>query len=226
MHAMILAAGRGQRLRPLTDTTPKPLLEVGDKPLIEHHLERLATAGVEHVVINLAWLGEQIRAHLGDGRRWGLQLHYSVEPGGALETAGGIVQALPLLGDRPFMVVNGDVLTDYPFASLTDLQPPGTAHLVLVDNPEHHPKGDFALPDDSPLPHCRLPQTGKPALTFSGIALYRPDFFAGLAPGRRPLAPLLREAIARRQVTGEHYRGKWLDVGTRERLAAARYYYL
>lgn len=221
MNVMILAAGRGERLRPLTDTTPKPLVEVGGKPLVEHHLERLAAAGAFDVVINVSWLGDQVRERLGGGSRWGLNIHYSIEPEGALETAGGIIQALPRLGNAPFLVVNGDVLTDYPFASLLSLEPRYAAHLVLVDNPEHHPRGDFALPDDRSR-RCRLPEDGDPALTFSGIAVYRPEFFAGLAPGRRPLGPPLKEAIAGGRVTGEHYRGVWMDVGTKARLETAR----
>jgi MurNAc alpha-1-phosphate uridylyltransferase len=210
MKAMILAAGRGKRLRPLTDTTPKPLLEVACKPLIVYHLEALARAGFTEIVINLNWLGEQIRERFGDGAGYGLAIEYSEEPE-ALETAGGIVQALPLLGER-FVVVNADVFTDYDFARLRCVDSP--AHLVLVDNPEHHARGDFSLRgaivgDDKSGRH-----------TFSGISQYHRDFFSGLEPGRRALAPLLYAAIARGQVSGELYRGTWIDIGTPERLKA------
>ncbi|NEZ03279.1 nucleotidyltransferase family protein [Wenzhouxiangella sp. XN201] len=213
---MILAAGRGERLRPLTDTTPKPLIEVGGRPLIVHHLERLSAAGVEEVVINLGWLGEQIADYLGDGREFGLQIRYSKEPPGALETAGGIVEALPLLGETPFLAVSADVLTDYPFERLTGIEPGGSAHLVLVDNPPHHPQGDFALRDGQ----VRL--ASGDGLTFSGIALFRPELFRGLEPGRRALRPVLEAAIKAGRITGERYRGSWADIGTPDRLAAVR----
>lgn len=218
--AMILAAGRGERLRPLTDTTPKPLIDVGGRPLIEHHLERLAAAGIEHVVINLAHLGERIRAHLGDGRRWGLTIEYSVEghcAEEALETAGGIREALDRL-PAVFLLVNGDVLTDIDYAGLLqrDLPDDFLAHLLLVDNPPHHPSGDFTLQDG------RLTKQGDERLTYSGIGLFRRALFADLSPGRRALGPLLREAIHAGRVTGTHHHGDWLDVGTKERLAEAR----
>ncbi len=200
-------------MRPLTDQTPKPLLQAGGRPLIEYHIEALAAAGVRELVINLAHLGGRIEAALGDGSRLGVHIEYSREPEGALETAGGILHALPLLGDRPFIAVNGDVWTDYPFARLVR-EPDGLAHLVLVDNPAHHPDGDFALE------HGRCRAQGRPRYTFSGIGLYRPELFAGLAPGVQPLGPVLRAAMARDVVTGEHYRGKWYDIGTPERLAA------
>ena len=207
MKAMILAAGRGERLRPLTDHTPKPLLDVRGKPLIVHHLEALARAGFDDVVINLCWLGEQIRERLGDGETHGLRITYSDEDT-ALETAGGIQQALPLLGER-FVVVNGDVFTDYDFSRLRE--PDSLAHLVLVDNPDHHPD-DFSLDGD------RVLNTGQTMHTFSGIAQYHRDFFANLEPGRQALAPLLRAAIDRGQVSGELYPGQWIDIGTAERL--------
>ena len=218
--AMILAAGRGERLRPLTDHTPKPLIEVGDKPLIEHHLERLAAAGITRVVINLAHLGEQIRQHLGSGARWGLTIEYSVEgerAEEALETAGGIRQALDRLGSR-FLLINGDVLTDIDYADFLrrGLPADSLAHLLLVDNPPHNPSGDFALRDG------RLETQDDDRLTYSGIGLFRRELFADLPPGRRALGPVLREAIAAGQVTGEHHPGDWLDVGTKERLAEAR----
>ncbi len=212
MKAMILAAGRGERMRPLTDRTPKPLLTVGGKPLIQYHLEALARAGVRDIVINHAHLGAQIEQALGDGSRFGVLIHYSPEPEGALETGGGIFQALPLLGPAPFLVVNGDIWTDYPFERLPE-RPQGLAHLVLVGNPPHHPQGDFALHDGQVL------EDGGHRLTFSGIGVYVPALFAGCEPGRFPLAPLLRRAMAGGQVGGEHYRGRWVDVGTPGRLA-------
>ncbi len=216
MRSMILAAGRGERMRPLTDTTPKPLLEAGGQTLIEYHLQALKRAGIEEVVINHAWLGEKIEALLGTGERHGLHIRYSPEAPTALETAGGIIQALPLLGDEPFLVVNGDIWTDYPFERLPD-QPEGLAHLVMVDNPPQHPEGDFVLSRGQ-----LRPEGPGPRLTFSGIGVYRPELFAGLAPGVRPLAPLLVEAMAQGQVSGEHYQGQWSDVGTPERLEALR----
>ncbi len=210
MKAMILAAGRGERMRPLTDRLPKPLLPVGGRPLIEYHLSALAGAGIREIVINHAWLGECIEQVLGDGSRWGVRLHYSPEKEG-LETGGGIFNALPLLGGEPFVVVNGDVWCNYPFARLPE-QPAGIAHLVLVDNPTHHPKGDFSLREG------RVRADGKLRLTYSGIAVLRPELFAGCSPGRFPLAPLLRRAMAAGEVSGEHYRGRWIDVGTPDRL--------
>jgi MurNAc alpha-1-phosphate uridylyltransferase len=209
MKAMILAAGRGERLRPLTDTTPKPLLEVRGKPLIVHHLEALARAGFTEIVINLSWLGEQIRARLGDGADFGVNIAYS-EEAEALETAGGIQQALPLLGER-FIVVNGDVFGDYDFARLQTRD--SLAHLVLVDNPDHHPAGDFSLQGET------VGNDGSPLYTFSGIAQYQRRFFTDLAPGKQALAPLLRAAAVRAQVSGELFRGEWADIGTTERLA-------
>lgn len=210
MKAMILAAGRGERMRPLTDHTPKPLLQVAGRPLIEHTLLALTRAGFNDIVINTAWLGEQIEARLGDGSRFGIRLGYSREST-LLETGGGIHQALSLLGAEPFLVVNGDVASDYPFGQLPT-SPEGLAHLVLVDNPSHHPDGDFGLNAG------RVENTGCPRLTFSGIGVYRPQLFADCQPGRFPLAPLLRQAIDHAQVSGEHYPGFWLDVGTVERL--------
>lgn len=212
MKAMILAAGRGERMRPLTDTMPKPLLQVGGQALIEYHIESLHDAGIIEVVVNHAWLGEQITQYLGNGSQYGVQIQYSDESSGALETAGGIVKALPLLGDEPFLVVNGDVFTDYIYANLPQ-QLDGLAHLVMVDNPPQHPNGDFFLDNG------RLLAEGKPCLTFSGIGLYDPKLFAGHQPGALPLAPILREAMARGEISGEHYTGQWLDIGTPERLA-------
>lgn len=216
MRAMILAAGRGERLRPLTDTTPKPLIEVGGKALIARHLERLAAAGFEQVVVNLGWLGDRIAGFLGDGRAFGLEIRYSQEPPGALETAGGIVEALPLLGEAPFLAVSADVLTDYPFERLREAEITQPAHLVLVDNPPHHPEGDFSLRDS----HVRL--ASGDALTFSGVAVFDPALFAQLSPGRRALRPVLEEVIGADRVGGEHYRGLWADIGTPQRLAEAQ----
>ncbi len=212
MKAMILAAGRGERMRPLTDRAPKPLLEVAGKPLIEYHIEALRDAGFVELVINHAWLGEQIMQRLGDGAGLGVKIDYSPEPEGALETGGGIHNALPLLGDGAFLVVNGDIWTDYPYATLHH-PPSRLAHLVLVDNPSHHPQGDFSLENGM------VTDPGESALTFSGIGLYRPELFRDQPAGAFPLAPLLREAIRCGQVSGEHYCGVWTDVGTPRRLA-------
>jgi MurNAc alpha-1-phosphate uridylyltransferase len=213
MKAMILAAGRGERMRPLTDYTPKPLLRAGGKALIEHLIEALATAGFRDLVINHAHLGAQIEAHLGSGAGYGVSIAWSREPEGALETGGGIFQALPLLDGDCFLVVNGDIWTDYPFARLAR-RPEGLAHLVLVDNPGHHSGGDFTLTGG------RVQVSGSPRLTFSGIGIYHRDLFGGCTPGRFPLAPLLRAAMDRGEVSGEHYTGRWYDIGTTERLAA------
>ena len=219
MKAMILAAGRGERMRPLTDHCPKPLLPAGGKPLIVWHIERLAAAGITELVINHAHLGAQLEATLGDGRQLGVQIAWSREAK-ALETAGGIAQALPLLGDPPFAVINGDVFCDLDFAALPAigerLQHSGhLAHLWLVDNPEHHPQGDFVLHDGLLRPE------GERRLTFSGIGVYRPALFAGLIPGQAaPLGPLLRARIAEDAILGSHHHGLWMDIGTPERLAA------
>ena len=202
-------------MRPLTDATPKALLPAGGKPVVARLLERLAAAGFEELVLNHAQLGWMIEAALGDGARFGVRIRYSREPG-ALETAGGIANAMPLLGEAPFLTVNADLHTDFPFARLRAvLNDDALAHLVLVDNPSHHPGGDFALSDG------RVANAGAPMLTFSGIGVYRPALFATIARGTRaPLAPLLREAAARGRVTGELFRGRWLDIGTPDRLAA------
>lgn len=212
--AMILAAGRGERMRPLTDHTPKPLLPVGGKPLIVWHIEKLAAAGFERIVINHAHLGERLERTLGDGASWGVELRYSREgEGRALETGGGIYRALPMLGDRPFLVVNGDIWCDVAFDEL-GLLPDSFAHLVLVDNPTHHREGDFALSNGL------VSSDGRSRLTFSGIGVYREALFSDCRAGAFPLAPLLRRAMAGRRVTGQHHRGRWVDVGTPERLAA------
>ncbi|MEO1767279.1 N-acetylmuramate alpha-1-phosphate uridylyltransferase MurU [Thiobacter aerophilum] len=219
MKAMILAAGRGERMRPLTDHTPKPLLAVGGKPLIVWHIENLARAGFTELVINHAHLGERIEAALGDGRRWGVTIRYSAE-GEPLETAGGIAKALPLLGDGPFLVVNGDIHTYYDFARARAVaaamaeDPAYVAHLVLTDNPPHHAQGDFALVEG----FCRLEGA---RLTYAGIGVYRPERFGHILPGTRAaLGPLIRAWIAGGGVRGEHLRARWVDVGTPDRLAA------
>lgn len=215
MKAMILAAGRGQRMRPFTDTTPKPMLEVRGKALIVRLIESLVHSGIRDVVINHAHLGNSIETALGNGSRFGAAIQYSREAE-ALETAGGITHALPLLGISPFVVVNGDIFCDFDFSGLVGRTLGRClAHLVLVANPPHHPEGDFGLDGTQVL------DAGKSDWTFSGIGLYRPELFAGIKPGSRgQLATLLRHAMARRQVSGEVHRGIWHDVGTPERLAA------
>jgi len=225
MKALIFAAGLGERMRPLTDTTPKPLLCAGGRPLLAWHLEKLAAIGVRDVVINTSWLAEQFPATLGDGSRFGLRIAYSHEGPAPLETGGGMWHALDLLGDDPFIAVNGDIWTDFDFARLPGA-PPGDAHLVLVDNPAHHPAGDFVLSADG-----RVQSDGEAKLTFAGIGVYRPELFLdwraviGDAPGARDtpprfrLAPLLRAAMRRRAVSGERHDGAWTDVGTPQRLA-------
>ena len=215
MRAMILAAGRGERLRPLTDTTPKPLLEVTGRSLIDYHLDRLANAGFREIVINLAHHGDLIQNTLGKGSTWGLKIHYSPEPPGALDTGGGIQQALPLLGESPFAVINGDVFSDYPVARLRAIKC-DHAHLVLVPNPEHHPQGDFALQGG------HVSREGQVKYTFSGISVYHPRFFDCAPGGRHSVVPMLRNAMDLQQVTGEIYRGVWHDIGTLERLEKLR----
>jgi MurNAc alpha-1-phosphate uridylyltransferase len=208
---MILAAGRGERMRPLTDTLPKPLLKVAGKSLIEYHLEKLKAAKITDVVINHAWLGEKIEQALGDGSDYGLNIQYSAEEH-ALETAGGIIQALPLLGNAPFLVINADIFCDYDLTCLP-ARLPDLAHLILVDNPAHHPEGDFVL-----LKSGKAAAEGGNKLTFSGIGLYHPDLFTPYSNGSRALAPVLRKAMASGRVTAEHYAGQWYDIGTAERL--------
>jgi MurNAc alpha-1-phosphate uridylyltransferase len=212
MKAMILAAGRGERMRPLTDDCPKPLLKVAGKRLIEYHLENLQRAGVQDVVINHAWLGEQFVSCLGDGRRYGLNIHYSNEGEQALETAGGIIHALPLLGASPFILVNGDIWTDYEFANLPKVID-RLIHIVLVNNPSHHPHGDFDLTSSNSVIDQRK-------FTYSGIGIYNPEIFTKLKSGIQPLAPIIREMIVAQQVSGEYYAGMWTDVGTPDRLHA------
>jgi len=211
---MILAAGRGERMRPLTLARPKPLLEAGGAPLIVHHLRALAAAGFEDVVINLSWLGLQVREALGDGSRYGLRLHYSEEGLEPLETGGGIFRALPLLGEGPFLVLNGDVWTDLDCARLRGRLAPGDlAHLVLVPNPAHNPAGDFVLE------RGRIVEREGERLTFSGAGVYRAALFDGCTDGVFKLAPLLRAAARAGRVSGELHEGAWLDIGTPERLA-------
>ncbi|MGI9309974.1 MAG: nucleotidyltransferase family protein [bacterium] len=245
---LILAAGRGERLRPLTDATPKPLLRVGAKTLIEHHLTRLRAQGFAEVVVNLAHLGEQVRAHLGDGARFGLRVRYSEEPPGALETGGGIVRALALLRSDPFIVINGDILSDFDYASLR-VPPRRAMHLVLVENPPHHPRGDFALQtvnvDSFGIEHGTLalsqPDDGRSDdgcnddgrngnarnrgarnWTYAGIACFRRSAFDDALAGRFPLRPLIERAIAEHRASAEIHRGQWLDVGAPDRLEQAR----
>ena len=216
MKAMILAAGLGNRMRPLTLHTPKPLLEVGGKPLIVWHIEKLQKIGVTEIVINTAWLGEKLANALGDGSQFGVKILWSHE-GEGLETAGGIINALPLLGDEPFILVNGDVWTTMDFASLLDVQlGEQQAHLVLVENPPQHLKGDFILSNG--LAYTFEQEQLGEALTYSGIAVLHPRMFAGLENGKRPLAPLLKQAMQQHQVSAEKMQAVWVDVGTPERL--------
>lgn len=217
MKVMILAAGRGERLRPLTDHTPKPLLYAGPKRLIEYLIEKLVDAGLNNIVINHAHLGEQFEPILGSGERYHANFEYSAEAIGGLETAGGIIQALPLLGDEPFLVVNGDIWTDFPFADLTKLSltKEQLCHLIMVNNPSHNPDGDFYLNTDG-----LLLTEGNPKLTFSGIGVYRPEMFADQPVAKLALKPFFVEAMMHQQVTGQHYQGQWSDIGTIERLNA------
>jgi MurNAc alpha-1-phosphate uridylyltransferase len=210
---MLLAAGRGERLRPITDTLPKPLVAVAGKPLIAYHLEALARAEIRSVVINLSWLGEKIRAALGDGSRYGVRIAYSEEGPVPLETGGGIHRALALLGPDPFLVVNSDVWTDMDFSRILTLEEGADARLLLAPNPPHHPRGDFGLEGDFVV------EREADRFTYTGIGMYRPELFAGCAPGKFPLLPLLKRAIAARRLRGEVYRGEWLDIGSPERLA-------
>ncbi len=214
MKAMILAAGRGERLRPLTDTTPKPLLEIQGRPLIVRHLERLHAAGLTDIVINLSWLADKIKGYLGDGSRYGVRIRYSEEVDGPLETGGGILNALPLLGENPFLVINGDIYTDFPFQTLQSALKHGDlAHLVMLENPPHHPRGDFHLSADG-----RLHADGTPRLTYSGIGVHHPAFFKDCSPGKFPMLPWWREAMRSGRVSGQWYSGLWKDVGTIEAL--------
>lgn len=230
MKALLFAAGRGERMRPLTDTTPKPLLEAGGKRLIEWHLERLAASGIREIVVNIAHLAEQFPEALGDGSRHGVHIEYSREGAVPLETGGGLLHALPLLGAQPFLAINADTFTDFDFAKLSN-RPRGVAELVLVDNPPHRPKGDFGIdPNGALLPFADSPGAVR-ALTFAGMGIYRPGILsdwrtiigdtqgAHASPPRFSLTPLLRAAIARGEIDWRHHRGIWTDVGTPERLA-------
>lgn len=218
MKAMILAAGRGERMRPITDHTPKPLIPVAGRPLIEWHVAALKAVGVKEIVVNLGWLGGRLRAHLGDGAAFGVSIAYSEEGWPALETGGGIHRALPLLGPAPFLLVNGDVWSDFPLAGLveraTKLPDNDLAHLVLVPNPAHNRRGDFGLAGGRMITAC------AESFTFSGLSVLRPELFADCTPGAFPLAPLLRDAAIRGRVSAELHAGLWSDVGTPERLAA------
>ncbi len=214
MNAIILSAGRGERLRPLTDTTPKPLLNVGGQRLIEYLIRSLVSAGIDNIIINTAHLADKFPVVLGNGEQYGATISYSIEPHGALETGGGIINALPHLGSKPFLVVNGDIWTDYPFTSLINkLTTNILCHIVLVNNPSHHLQGDFALTVSG-----MVLQKGAKRYTYSGIGVYDPQLFAGLASGRRPLRPILLQAITTGQISGELYHGKWSDIGTPSRL--------
>ncbi len=214
MRAMILAAGRGERMRPLTDETPKPLLKVGGKSLIQRHIEALAAAGVREVVINLAWKGEIIREALGEGAAFGVRIEYSDEGDAALETGGGVFKALPLLGAEPFLVVSGDIWTDFNFATCVEqLAANDVAHLVLAPNPSFHEKGDFCLDGG------RLTDQGRPRHTYANIGVFRPAFFADCTPGKFPLGPLMYDWIRKGRVSGELYEGRWRNVGTPMQLA-------
>ncbi|MEO7067157.1 MAG: N-acetylmuramate alpha-1-phosphate uridylyltransferase MurU [Rhodanobacter sp.] len=223
-HALIFAAGKGERMRPLTEHTPKPLLPVGDKPLIVWHIEKLARAGVSDIVINTSYLAEKFPAALGDGSRWGARIHYAYEGETPLETGGGLLHALPLLGSEPFIAVSGDIWCDADFSSLPTA-PQGLAHLLMTDNPVHHPEGDFRLDAQG-----RVHDDGEPRLTYSGIAVFRRELLdrwaealgdapgAEATPARFKLRPLLEKAIGLAQVNGSHHRGAWTDVGTPQRL--------
>ncbi len=216
MKAMILAAGRGERMRPLTDHTPKPLLKLAGKALIEYHLERLADAGFDEIVINHAWLGQQIEATLKDGASYGIKISYSAEAE-ALETAGGIIKALPMLGTAPFLLVNGDIWTDYPFSRLREKSAmQELAHLVLVDNPPQHPQGDYQLQADRRL--FVRENEGEKTLTYSGIAVIHPQMLEGIGEGKLALAPVWEALMPDGRITGEYYSGQWFDIGTVERL--------
>lgn len=230
VKAMILAAGRGNRLRPLTDSLPKPLVPLCGKPLIEYHIEKLAAVGVQEIVINHAWLGEQIEQTLGNGARWGVTIHYSPEPEGGLETAGGIINALPLLGDAPFLVINGDVYCEFDFSALIEqagsLDESRLAHLVLVPSPEFNAKGDFGLVKDGahdlPQNPAQTNSTGRVLAegeyTFAGLSVLHPGLFKTMEVGFIKLAPILRDAMHAHLVTGQLYEGLWSDIGTLERL--------
>ena len=217
MKCMLLAAGLGERLRPITDKIPKPLLEIAGKPLIDYHLENLKSAGFKEIVINISYLGEMIESHLGDGSRFNVTIHYSHEGESPLETAGGIIQALPMLGDQPFLVLNADIWCNHSL-SFASLDKDKLAHIVLVNNPAHHPKGDFAYE------YGKIYNQGKNYLTYSGIGIYDPKLFKNFAAEKLPLAPILRDAIDEELISAEYYSGEWFDIGTEERLEEADNY--
>ncbi len=228
MKAMILAAGRGERMRPLTDSVPKPLLKVAGCTLIEYHIKALYRAGIRDIVINHAWLGDKIERHLGDGRQFGVNITYSAEQT-ALETAGGIRHALPLLGKEPFLVINGDIWTDFPLIQLLttakkQLETSIWAHLLLVSNPMHHPEGDFCLREEEPLVYEKDIYPDSPCFTFSGIGVYHPKIFYFLDEGRQALAPVLTALIREQHISAEVYRGDWFDIGTPQRLKEINIY--
>lgn len=219
MKAMILAAGRGERMRPLTDVTPKPLLLAAGKPIIQYTIEQLVSAGISHIVINIAHLSHQIKQTLGNGRQFGASICYSDEGNTALETAGGIINALPLLGKEPFLVVNGDIANDYDLSQL-QYRKIDLAHLILIPNPKHHPQGDFHLAENG-----LLTEKGEPTLTYSGIGLYHPDLFDNTSAGKIKLGPILRQAMSEKRITGEQFNGFWMDIGTPQRLSVLHHYY-
>jgi len=219
MRAMILAAGRGERMRPLTDKTPKPLLSVAGKPLIQYTIENLIAAGYVEIVINLAHLGQQIKNYFGNGQTLGANIEYSFEGETGLETAGGIIKALPLLGNSPFLVINGDIASDFPLASLQE-KSIDLAHLILINNPKHHSQGDFCLAKNG-----LLSEHGPNKLTYSGIGLYHPQLFSHSFHGKLKLGPLLRQAMPNNRISGEKFNGFWMDVGTPQRLQELNTYY-
>ncbi len=219
MKAMILAAGRGERMRPLTDKTPKPLLPIGNKPLIQYTIENLVSSGYVEIIINLAHLGQQIKNHFGNGQTLGANIEYSFEGESGLETAGGIIKALPLLGNHPFLVINGDIASDFPLSSLRNKNI-DLAHLVLIKNPEHHPQGDFCLAGNG-----LLSEHGADKLTYSGIGLYHPKLFAQIIPGKLKLGSLLRQVMPDKKISGEKFNGFWMDIGTPQRLQELNIYY-
>ena len=219
MRAMILAAGLGERMRPLTDKMPKSMLQVNGKPLIQYHVENLVQSGILDIIINHAQFGDQIESFLGNGKIWGARIAYSPEDESPLDTAGGIVEALPLLGEEPFLTVNADIWTDFPFQQLLNLSEDllnDLAHIVLVDNPAHNAKGDFSLNKN------RVLNEGDFMLTFSGISVFKPEFFKGCTSGSTPLTPMIRQAVSQGRVSGSHYQGQWRDIGTPERLQELR----
>ena len=217
MKCMLLAAGLGERLRPLTNNIPKPLINIAGKPLIDHHLERLKTAGFKEIVINLSYLGDKIKAYLGDGQNYGVNINYSIEGNSPLETAGGIIHALPLLGDEPFLVINSDIWCNHSL-SFANLSNEKMAHLVLIDNPPHNPKGDFVYELGKVI------NTGENFLTYSGIGIYHPELFINLPIKKLALAPILRSAVEKELVSAEYFTGNWFDIGTPERLKHADKY--